>query len=132
MFCSKCGKEIDDEAYVCVGCGCLTGVNDKKSVSENEIPPEYHIKKDISNIKLISLLSIIIGAFVPLAGWALGGLGLFKIKNFGLNEDSYKPDLESAKKKCYVGIGVATALFILVLILLYQEFEYEIVNGLIF
>lgn len=21
-FCSKCGKEIDDEAVVCVGCGC--------------------------------------------------------------------------------------------------------------
>ena len=22
MFCSKCGKEINDEAVVCVGCGC--------------------------------------------------------------------------------------------------------------
>lgn len=24
MFCSKCGKEIDDEAVVCVHCGCAT------------------------------------------------------------------------------------------------------------
>lgn len=23
-FCSKCGKEIDDEAVICVGCGCET------------------------------------------------------------------------------------------------------------
>ena len=22
MFCNKCGKEINDEAVVCVGCGC--------------------------------------------------------------------------------------------------------------
>ena len=24
MFCSKCGKEINDEAVVCVYCGCAT------------------------------------------------------------------------------------------------------------
>lgn len=24
MFCSKCGKEINDEAVVCVHCGCST------------------------------------------------------------------------------------------------------------
>ena len=22
MFCSKCGKEINDEAVICIGCGC--------------------------------------------------------------------------------------------------------------
>jgi len=22
MFCNKCGKEVDDEAVVCIGCGC--------------------------------------------------------------------------------------------------------------
>lgn len=25
-FCGKCGKEIDDEAVICVHCGCPTGV----------------------------------------------------------------------------------------------------------
>ena len=24
-FCSKCGKEIDDEAVICIGCGCEIG-----------------------------------------------------------------------------------------------------------
>ena len=24
MFCSKCGKEIDNEAVVCIHCGCAT------------------------------------------------------------------------------------------------------------
>ena len=25
MFCSNCGKEVPDNAYVCTGCGCLIG-----------------------------------------------------------------------------------------------------------
>ena len=33
MFCSKCGKEIDDSAVVCVGCGCPTD-NYNKSVNQ--------------------------------------------------------------------------------------------------
>ena len=33
MFCSKCGKEIDDSAVVCVGCGCPTA-NYNKSANQ--------------------------------------------------------------------------------------------------
>ena len=33
MFCNKCGKEINDEAVVCVGCGCA--VNESKSLRGN-------------------------------------------------------------------------------------------------
>ena len=31
MFCKKCGKEINDDAVVCVHCGCA--VDDKKPAS---------------------------------------------------------------------------------------------------
>lgn len=27
MYCSNCGKEIDDKAVICVGCGCSTKNN---------------------------------------------------------------------------------------------------------
>ena len=37
MFCSKCGKEINDEAVVCVHCGCATG-NFEKDKKEKEQP----------------------------------------------------------------------------------------------
>ena len=37
MFCSKCGKEINDDAVVCVHCGCATG-NFKKEDKEKETP----------------------------------------------------------------------------------------------
>lgn len=33
MFCSKCGKEIHDEAVICVHCGCAV---ENKSVTEGE------------------------------------------------------------------------------------------------
>ena len=37
MFCSKCGKEINDEAVVCVHCGCATA-NMQKQEKANDQP----------------------------------------------------------------------------------------------
>ena len=37
MFCSKCGKEIDNEAVVCVHCGCPTS-NFEKNKKEKDQP----------------------------------------------------------------------------------------------
>ena len=33
MFCNKCGKEINDEAVICVGCGCA--VNNSSVEKDN-------------------------------------------------------------------------------------------------
>ncbi len=30
MFCSKCGKEVNDEAVVCIHCGCAITNNNRK------------------------------------------------------------------------------------------------------
>ena len=37
MFCSKCGKEINDEAVVCIHCGCATA-NMQKQEKTREQP----------------------------------------------------------------------------------------------
>ena len=37
MFCSKCGKEINDEAVVCIHCGCST-TNYEQKAKEKELP----------------------------------------------------------------------------------------------
>ena len=37
MFCSKCGKEINDEAVVCIHCGCPTA-NYEQKTKEKEQP----------------------------------------------------------------------------------------------
>ncbi len=39
MFCTKCGKEIDNEAVVCVHCGCATGNFQKSNNQGKEQQP---------------------------------------------------------------------------------------------
>ena len=48
MFCNKCGKEINDEAVVCVGCGC--SVNN------------FSVEKD-NNVLITILLCWFLGVF---------------------------------------------------------------------
>ncbi len=36
MFCSKCGKEIDNEAVVCVHCGCPTSNFEKNNKGKDQ------------------------------------------------------------------------------------------------
>ena len=36
MFCSKCGKEINDDAVVCIHCGCGTEKYNKKDEVSNQ------------------------------------------------------------------------------------------------
>ena len=35
MYCTKCGKEMPDDAVICTGCGCLLNKEAKKLISEN-------------------------------------------------------------------------------------------------
>lgn len=35
MFCSNCGKEIDDKAVVCIHCGCETKNKNKQQKGSN-------------------------------------------------------------------------------------------------
>ena len=36
MFCQKCGKEIMDEAVVCIHCGCAVKASEKENDKKNE------------------------------------------------------------------------------------------------
>lgn len=38
MYCEKCGKQIDDNATICTGCGCKVVNNDKsdKEINNND------------------------------------------------------------------------------------------------
>lgn len=47
-FCAKCGKEIQDEAVVCVHCGVATG----KSGASGETSPKSKIAAGLLNILL--------------------------------------------------------------------------------
>ncbi len=67
-YCSKCGKELFDEAVVCPGCGCMVG--------EPVTPPAEQSKKKESVLKLAAKILMIISTvtmglyIIPLA-WCL-------------------------------------------------------------
>lgn len=56
MFCSKCGKEIMDEAVICPNCGCATG-NYKSN--GNDCSKDYNVIQDfLRKATTISTLGI--------------------------------------------------------------------------
>ncbi len=58
MFCSKCGKEINDEAVVCPNCGCaVNGSNSMKNAAAGEDAPNG----------VLNILSF----FIPIVGLIL-------------------------------------------------------------
>jgi len=64
MFCEKCGKEVLDEAIVCVHCGCsLNSITDLQSILEN-------IESDVNNeplnggVQVLSFCFPIVGGIV--------------------------------------------------------------------
>lgn len=59
MFCKKCGKEINDDAVVCVHCGC--SVEDKKPVSNNQ---DFNAPK--------TGMGVILGLFLGIIGLIIG------------------------------------------------------------
>ncbi len=59
MFCKKCGKEINDDAVVCVHCGCA--VNDKKPASNAQ---DFNTPK--------TGMGVILGLFLGLIGLIIG------------------------------------------------------------
>lgn len=72
MFCSNCGKEIDNEAVVCPNCGVLT---ERGKIENNGVVQQTKID--------LGLVSIILGAcglfmvwFVTILGAILGVSGI--------------------------------------------------------
>lgn len=53
MFCQKCGKEIMDEAVVCIHCGCATGVQKKAEV------PKTPYKLSVGLVMLCTFLPVV-------------------------------------------------------------------------
>lgn len=89
-FCGKCGKEIDDEAVICVHCGCPTGVQAAPAA-----PTVDMVSTATTGEKVLSFL-------IPIAGIIL----------YCVNKDK-KP---KAAKTCLL-VGVITWAICIILIL---------------
>lgn len=83
-FCEKCGKELLDDAVVCMGCGCAVGTTEapvqgsaealSAERNENVIPAE---KSSSAIVGIVLGLVGIVGAWlIALLGYILGGIAL--------------------------------------------------------
>jgi len=72
MYCSNCGKEMSDEAYVCTDCGCL--------LKEEPIVEE---KKEKEKANGMAIAGFVCSFFVPILGWVFGGIGLSRAAKMG-------------------------------------------------
>lgn len=57
MFCKKCGKEVDDDAVVCIHCGC-------------SLENQYETKKDMNESK--TGIGVVLGIFLGVIGLIIG------------------------------------------------------------
>jgi hypothetical protein len=79
MFCQKCGKEIMDEAVVCIHCGCATSKsNTGSSAPTNDIIAIREFASRVKTAKIWGIVTLILMfgiAIIP------GFINLYFIKN---------------------------------------------------
>lgn len=92
MFCSHCGKEIDDKAVVCIHCGCAVKGNGTVPAANDESSLGYGI----------------LGFFLPLIGFIV----------YLTSKDNYPLRAKSAGKGALIGFCVGVFFYILSIILL--------------
>lgn len=78
MFCRNCGKELDDKAVVCPGCGVLV-YGRKLEVPANLENPEA-VEKKVNGLGIaafvVSLISLWMGMWFMVPSFAALGLGI--------------------------------------------------------
>ncbi|MGN0765660.1 MAG: zinc-ribbon domain-containing protein [Christensenellales bacterium] len=102
MFCSKCGKEISDDAVICPNCGVPT--SNYKGASTK---PKSN-SDDASNVNTMSIIALVMSFFVPLVGFIMGLI--YRPKAVAIED-------ESSRKKCTAAIWISVACFVLTIIL---------------
>ena len=88
MFCSKCGKEINEEAVVCIHCGCAIENKKAPAATNNDAP---------------SMGWAVLGFFIPLVGLIL----------YLVNKDTAPLKAKSAGKGALIGFCVSLAFSII-------------------
>ncbi len=65
MYCTNCGKEINDQAVVCPNCGVATSNNKSNDANGNA-----------QNKNGMAVAGFVCSFFIPILGWVFGGIGL--------------------------------------------------------
>ena len=111
-FCTYCGKEIADEAVICLGCGCNTQKANSFTSPRATAPPQQIIMEDTEPqlatwAKICGIVSFFIGWFA---------LGITAIVLACMSKDETNGTMCSSAKVGYVCGIVSTALSFILLI----------------
>lgn len=60
MFCSKCGKEIMDEAVICPNCGCYTENSQKKNTASSDFMAIQQFASAAGSLKVMGIFAAIL------------------------------------------------------------------------
>ena len=125
-FCEKCGKQLEDDAIVCMGCGCST-VENKVSSFEDLNAQE---KKPV-RLSLVSTILGIVGILSGPIGILLGILGLVFVKK-GKEKDPDDNGFELAKKLSIAAIVVGSCIIGLPILFFVVRALAVVVMGVLF
>lgn len=114
MFCSKCGKEIDNSAVVCPNCGCPTGNGQPQQSAQpnyqqnsyNAQPMTAEQASATAESGGLARAAVICAILIPIAGIICGIIGIAKYKD------------PSYKKQCIIAIPVAIVVWIITAIIM--------------
>lgn len=133
-FCSKCGKEIHDEAVICVYCGCST---ESGPASQTSVRPESRrdhaftaFLSEVKSIHIFGILSIVLCLGIGIVFQIINLMKLQKYNDktvkalvfpeFELTDSNDIAAYEDAKKKLKlantltgIGFGISIALIFL-------------------
>ena len=121
MFCTKCGKEIADEALICTGGGCATANYQAPQRSVNSYSNDYiAIKEFEDKVKSIYSVGIIclilclgIGLIFSFVAWAKAKS--IVVPQISTQNPHDRAIFESAKRKLKTALGFANApLYVLI------------------
>ena len=71
MYCKNCGKEINDNAYVCPNCGVKT----ESALADNSSAAK--------KTNVLAIVGFVLSFFIPIAGLICSILGMKKASEFG-------------------------------------------------
>lgn len=122
MFCSKCGKEIDDSAVVCTGCGCPTANYKKNTPASSASHPQasastiVRLREYVDKVNsayIFSILGLIFFAGIGLIFIIIAKTKINSLPNISsipsdsssiADYDSAKRKLASARKLCSIAV----------------------------
>lgn len=59
-YCSKCGKELFDEAVICVGCGCPVESHTAKKTDNNEYNRLMTFVQEVKSVYALGVVSLVL------------------------------------------------------------------------